>query len=224
MSVLPEHPREGLPIGRAAFLGVFGLGVAGIAAAPRLKDAFSGVGLPAGLGPGSGWRIYTVSSPMPIFDPATFQLKISGLVESPTTLGWNEIASLPSGTQTSTFHCVTGWSVDNVVYEGIRPKTLTDLVRPKPEATHVTFISLEQPYVDQITLDQFLLPDNILARTLGGAPVKREQGAPLRMVIPQMYGYKGVKWTTEIRFDDHGEAGFWEQRGYDADAWVGRSN
>ena len=224
MSVLPEHPREGLPIGRAAFLGVFGLGVAGIAAAPRLQDAFSGVGLPAGLGPGSGWRIYTVASPMPVFDPATFQLTISGLVESPTTLGWNEIASLPSGTQTSTFHCVTGWSVDNVVYEGIRPKTLTDLVRPKPEATHVTFISLEQPYVDQITLDQFLLPDNILAHTLGGAPVKREQGAPLRMVIPQMYGYKGVKWTTEIRFDNQEQPGFWEQRGYDADAWVGRSN
>jgi DMSO/TMAO reductase YedYZ molybdopterin-dependent catalytic subunit len=39
-----------------------------------------------------------------------------------------------------------------------------------------------------------------------------------------MYGYKGVKWVTDIRYDAVEEPGFWEQRGYDTDAWVGRSN
>ncbi len=39
-----------------------------------------------------------------------------------------------------------------------------------------------------------------------------------------MYGYKGVKWLREIRYDAAAAAGFWEQRGYDIDAWVGHSN
>ena len=52
----------------------------------------------------------------------------------------------------------------------------------------------------------------------------KEHGAPLRLVIPQMYGYKGVKWLTEVRATDRPQVGYWEQRGYDTDAWVGRSN
>jgi DMSO/TMAO reductase YedYZ molybdopterin-dependent catalytic subunit len=46
----------------------------------------------------------------------------------------------------------------------------------------------------------------------------------MRLVIPEMYGYKGVKWLTRIDLVPKLEEGFWEQRGYDVDAWVGRSN
>ena len=48
--------------------------------------------------------------------------------------------------------------------------------------------------------------------------------APLRLVIPQMYGYKGLKWVSALRFDAEPGRGYWEQRGYDVNAWVGRSN
>jgi DMSO/TMAO reductase YedYZ molybdopterin-dependent catalytic subunit len=44
------------------------------------------------------------------------------------------------------------------------------------------------------------------------------------VIIPQMYAYKGVKWLSGIRFDARPGLGFWEQRGYDVNAWVGRSN
>jgi DMSO/TMAO reductase YedYZ molybdopterin-dependent catalytic subunit len=46
----------------------------------------------------------------------------------------------------------------------------------------------------------------------------------VRLVIPEMYGYKNVKWLTHIELVPKLSAGFWEQRGYDVDAWVGRSN
>ena len=59
---------------------------------------------------------------------------------------------------------------------------------------------------------------------MDGLPLTRAHGAPLRLVIPQMYGYKGVKWLPEIRFDATASTGYWEQRGYDVDAWIGRSN
>ena len=88
----------------------------------------------------------------------------------------------------------------------------------------MTLQSLETPYVDQISLDQFREPDAMLARRQDGKPLTRSHGAPLRLVLPSMYGYKNVKWVRELRFDATAAPGYWEQRGYDVDAWVGKSN
>jgi DMSO/TMAO reductase YedYZ molybdopterin-dependent catalytic subunit len=224
-----EIPRAGLPIGRAAFLGTILAGIGGIAIAPKVASLVNGAtdALPAGIGdlvPGGGWRIYSIVTPLPRFDPATYELRIHGLVEKPVTLRWHEVAALEGERQVSTFHCVTGWTVENVHWEGIRASTIADLVRPKPSARYVTFQSLEAPYVDQLTRGQFELKDTMLARQMDGKPVTREHGAPLRVVVPQMYGYKGVKWLSEIRYDAEAAPGFWEQRGYDIDAWIGHSN
>ena len=224
-------PREGLPIGRAALLGTFVAGVAGIAVAPTISRMLSGAvpAAPGGFamscpGLGGGWRIYSVQSPLPTFDPKTFELRITGLVEKPQTLRWSEVAELPGERQTSTFHCVTGWSVNNVHWEGIRAQTIIDLVRPTDAARFVTLQSLETPYVDQVSLAQFREPDAMLARHQDGKPLTRSHGAPLRLVLPSMYGYKNVKWVRELRFDATQAPGYWEQRGYDTDAWVGKSN
>jgi len=77
------------------------------------------------------------------------------------------VAALPGERQTSDFHCVTGWSVDKVHWEGIRAQTLIDLVRPAANARYVTFVSTEEPYVDQLTLAQFMTPDVIERLLLG---------------------------------------------------------
>jgi DMSO/TMAO reductase YedYZ molybdopterin-dependent catalytic subunit len=224
-------PREGLPIGRAALLGTFAAGVGGIAVAPALSRMLSSAvpSAPGGFadvlpGLGGGWRIYSVQYPLPRFDPKTFELRITGLVEKPVRLRWSEVAALPGEHQTSDFHCVTGWSVNNVRWEGIRPQTIIDLVRPTPAARFVTLQSLETPYVDQVSLGQFREPDAMLARSMDGKPLTRSHGAPLRLVLPSMYGYKNVKWVRELRFEAKQTPGYWEQRGYDTDAWVGKSN
>ena len=224
-------PREGLPIGRAALLGTFAAGLGGIAIAPKLSSLLSSAvpSAPGGFadvlpGLGGGWRIYSVQSPLPVFDPASFELRITGLVERPQRLRWSEVAALPGERQTSDFHCVTGWSVDKVHWEGIRPQTIIDLVRPKPAAAFVSLQSLETPYIDQISLQQFREPNALLARRQDGKPLTRSHGAPLRLVLPSMYGYKNVKWVRELRFDAVQTPGYWEQRGYDTDAWVGKSN
>lgn len=217
-------------IGRAAFLGVVATGLAGIAVAPAVSRTLGGAlsrVVPRELQdliPGDGWRIYNVANPMPRFDPAAYRLTVSGLVDRPLTLTWPQVAALPGEEQVSDFHCVTGWSVGGVHWEGVRAQALVDLVRPRPEARFVSFLSLEEPYADQLTLEQFTLPDVMLARHMDGKPLSRDHGAPLRLVIPRMYGYKGVKWVRAVRFDDRPGLGYWEQRGYDVDAWVGHSN
>ena len=64
----------------------------------------------------------------------------------------------------------------------------------------------------------------MLAYELDGRPLSRAHGAPARVVIPEMYGYKGVKWVSRMEVLDHEPTGYWERHGYDRDAWVGRSN
>ena len=65
-----------------------------------------------------------------------------------------------------------------------------------------------------------LLPDVMLAYEMDGAPLPQEHGAPVRVVIPDMYGYKNVKWVERIELVPRSSLGYWEQRGYDVDAWV----
>jgi sulfoxide reductase catalytic subunit YedY len=174
--------------------------------------------------PKSGWRIYTVSGSLPSFDPATWRLQVSGLVEQELVLTHRELLALPRVTQVSDFHCVTGWTVKNVRWTGVRITDIFAKARPTPEANALQFISAEKPYLDYLTMEQALLHDVMLAYEMDGKPLAREHGAPVRLVIPEMYGYKNVKWVTRIELLPRPTAGYWEQHGYDVNAWVGRSN
>jgi DMSO/TMAO reductase YedYZ molybdopterin-dependent catalytic subunit len=226
----PEIADEPSAFGRRAFLGVVGFGLSALAwggAASELLSRSTTV-LPAGVRKavpfGQGWRIYSVNRPYPSFEPARWSLTIDGLVERPVTLSWDDFLALPQREQTSDFHCVTGWSVDDVRWSGVALAELLRRVRPLPSARGLEFISAERPYVDTLTMAQAAMPDVLLAHQMAGEPLPREHGAPVRVVIPKMYGYKGVKWLARIRVVDRIAPGYWEQRGYDTDAWVNGSN
>jgi DMSO/TMAO reductase YedYZ molybdopterin-dependent catalytic subunit len=161
---------------------------------------------------------------MPLFDERAWRLEIGGLVEQPVSLTYKELLALPRAEQVTDFHCVTGWSVPKVRWAGVRFADLLALVRPTPAAKAIRFVSLEDPYQDSLTLPQALLPDVMLAYELDGKPLSRPHGSPARVVIPEMYGYKGVKWLTRMELVDHEPTGYWEGLGYDQNAWVGRSN
>jgi DMSO/TMAO reductase YedYZ molybdopterin-dependent catalytic subunit len=161
---------------------------------------------------------------MPTFDPATWRLQVGGLVDKPVTLDYHELRSLPRTTEIRDFHCVTGWSVPHVHWTGVRLTDLFDHVKPQFSAQAVRFTSAEVPYVDYLTLQQASLHDVLLAYEMDGKPLPREHGAPVRLVMPEMYGYKSVKWVSRVDLVMQADDGYWEQLGYDRDAWVGRSN
>ncbi len=230
----PESPRENLGarrLGRAGFIGVVGAGVATLFYGKAISRATSQVTNPLSdatgltrLIPSSGWRIYTVADSMPTFDPATWRLRVDGLVRRPLELTYAQLLALPKAEQVSTFHCVTGWVVDNVHWGGVRFHDLLAQARPLPQAGALHFISAENPYDDYLDLRQVTLRDVMLAYEMDGKPLPQEHGAPVRVVIPEMYGYKNVKWVERIELVARPGSGYWEQRGYDNDAWVGRSN
>ena len=213
-------------IGRAAFLGLLGTGIAGLFFA-RDVTGFVGRIMPDGPAfiPGSGsWRIYTIGNGIRRIDPAAYRLRIDGAVERPVTLTLAEIERLPVARQVSDFHCVTGWSVTNVRWRGVRFADLLDLAGPTPGARSLRFVSDEPRYDDSLTLAQAALPDAMLALEMDDKPLSQAHGGPARVVMPQMYGYKSVKWVTHIEVREDVVPGYWEQNGYDADAWIGRSN
>lgn len=226
LSLSDPDPR---PYGRRTFLLLLAGGVSSFAWAGWASRIFSPVTsqfsqLVANVLPVGGWRIYTISGSMPVFDPSSWRLQIDGLVRHPQRLTYDQLRSLPRAEQVSTFHCVTGWTVNNVHWAGVRFNDLFALVDPLPAARAVRFVSLEQPYDDSLTLEQTQLADVMLAYELDGQPLSRPHGSPARVVIPEMYGYKGVKWLTRIEFVANQPQGYWEGLGYDQDAWVGRSN
>jgi len=217
------------PYGRRAFLALVAGGISALAWASWAEGVFSPVTsafsqLLGNLFPVGGWRIYTISGSMPIFDPSQWRLQIHGLVRRPVSLTYYELGALPRAHQVSNFHCVTGWSVDGVRWAGIRLQQLLRLVDPLPSAHAIRFVSAEEPYDDSLTLEQALLPNVMLALEMDGQPLSRPHGAPARSVIPEMYGYKGVKWLARMELVAKQPTGYWEGLGYDQNAWVGRSN
>jgi DMSO/TMAO reductase YedYZ molybdopterin-dependent catalytic subunit len=221
-----EEPRR---YGRRLFLATVVGGVSSLYWGKAAWDHVTGVVSPvaealAPIIPSSGWRIYTISGSMPKFDPATWRLKIGGLVDQEVSLNYEQLRALPHVEQVSTFHCVTGWTVNNVHWGGVRLHDVLAAARPQASGQALRFVSMENPYVDYLTMGQAAMHDVMLAYEMDGKPLPREHGAPVRLVIPEMYGYKNVKWLQEIDVVPQAIDGYWENLGYDRDAWVGRSN
>ena len=230
---IDERQRDDLrPYVRRTFLAVVGGGLTSLwwgkpvwdALAPALRPAADILPSQVRQIVPSGWRIYTVAATMPAFNRRSWRLRIDGLVERPLELGYEQLLALPRAEQVSDFHCVTGWSVKNVRWAGVRFQDLLRAARPLPGATALTFVSAERPYVDSLTLEEAYLKDAMLAYEMDAKPLSRPHGAPARVVIPEMYGYKNVKWVERISVAKRPLDGYWEVRGYDRDAWVGHSN
>lgn len=213
-------------IGRAGFLGLLGAGVAGLFFAKDFTGAVDRL-VPkqvSSVVPASGWRIYTIAATMPDIRPAAYQLTVEGLAGKPASFTLDDLKAMPRADQVSDFHCVTGWSVEDVNWGGVRIQDVLDRVDPAKSVTSLRFFSAEEPYEDSLTLEQALLPGVMLAYEMDRGPISRPHGAPVRLVMPRMYGYKSVKWVTRIELRAEGVAGYWERHGYDVDAWVGDSN
>ena len=225
--------QKGKPIGRRVVLGMAGIGaLGGVFGAPVdgwvadvLQPLSSGVGSGiADLIPGSDYfQLYTVTSGFPEVPP-DYHLVLDGLVDKPLSLTVPDLEAMPPTTLVRDFQCVTGWRVPGVHWTGVKLGYLLDQAGVAPEGKAVFFESFDGVYTESLTMDQATLPDVIIAYQMLGAPVTRPHGGPVRLYIPEMYGYKSIKWLSKISVVAVEGSGYWEQYGYDLNAWIGRSN
>lgn len=168
------------------------------------------------LPPGQRWidapLVYDIG-PVPSIDLSAFRLAVAGAVESPLLLSWDEVLSLPCTRLVRDVHCVTSWSVRDVVWEGVRVRELVDRVLPSPDVRWVT-VRGRDGYATSIPLEDFARPDSLLAYRMNGLPLAEHHGHPLRLVVPALYAWKSAKYVERIEFSVHIQRGFWEERGY----------
>ena len=234
-----ELPREDVPVGRRVLLGMVGLGALGVLWGATVQSGLDRAlrpitlndrtGLSAFLPTSSRFRIYSVTGSLPSRTDLDYRLTVDGHVDHPAALDLADLrARLPQTAMTKDFQCVTGWRVPDVPWEGVRLGHLLDEVGVRPGASHVRFWSFDGVYTETLTMEQARRDDVLVAHHMLGAPVTREHGGPVRLYVAPMYGYKSLKWLERVEvvtaLDQPSDPGYWENLGYDTDAWVGQSN
>ncbi|HYX68574.1 MAG TPA: sulfite oxidase-like oxidoreductase [Terriglobales bacterium] len=168
--------------------------------------------LPPGQSLTLKWPVLHYGS-VPRFDPARWDFKISGLVERPVSLTWEEFNRLPRFEDTSDFHCVTRWSRFDNHWGGVAFREILKLVKLQPRAGFV-LVHAEQGFTANVPLPDLDRPNVLFATHHDGQPLTPDHGYPLRLIVPHLYAWKSVKWVRAIEFHDHDVPGFWEQNGY----------
>lgn len=140
------------------------------------------------------------------------------------TLAFADLTEMEPVGITADFQCVTGWRVDDVPWKGVRLADVLDRVGVQPGATHLRLTSFDGVYTESLTLEQARRDDVLVAYQMFGKGITKAHGGPVRLYVVPMYGYESLKWLDGIEVMDELRLGYWEQLGYDIDAWVGSSN
>jgi len=150
---------------------------------------------------------------MPTIDIQTYVLSVGGLVNGERDFSWQEILAMPKNKVNCRLTSVSGWSV-RADWEGIKWSDFLRKITINIKANHVRFSTVGGGYRTVVSCKDLENPRILLAYGVNGEPIEPDYGGPLRMVIPNLWGYKSCKWLGEIDFIDQMEGGYWEDRGY----------
>lgn len=148
------------------------------------------------------------------FVTSPWTVTIDGLAENTGEFALEElIANFEQERRVYRMRCVEAWSMV-IPWNGFELRDLIELVVPKPEAKYVAFTTvyrpeqmigqrrnlLQFPYVEGLRLDEAMNPLTLLATGLYDKPLLNANGAPIRLVVPWKYGFKGIKSIVKISF------------------------
>lgn len=142
-----------------------------------------------------------------------WSLEVAGACKQPYSLGFEELLQLEQIDDTSDFHCVTTWSRMDIPWRGVRLGDVIAASEPRDQAAFL-MCHASDGYTTNLSLEEALKPDVLLAYQADGAPLPREHGGPVRVVTPQLYAWKGAKWISKLELLTENRRGFWEERGY----------
>jgi len=158
------------------------------------------------------WPVLHFGS-IPRFDGEHWDVEVSGLVEEPFTLSYQELLDLPRVTVDADMHCVTGWTTLDNTWEGVSFRTIVERAKPTDEAKWVIAHGANG-YTSDLSFEAMDDDDVLLAWRNHGEDLTAEHGWPLRLVVPKRYAWKSAKWLTGLEFTAKNSRGFWEVRGY----------
>lgn len=147
-------------------------------------------------------------------DKEGYVLKITGLVDHPERYTYDQIVDDDKHhKKVVTLNCVEGWSV-TILWEGILVRRLIEEAKPLPSAKTIIFHA-HDGYTTSFPIAYIMDNDIIMAHKMNGIALPPERGFPFELVAEGKWGYKWIKWVTEIELsEDANYKGFWERRGY----------
>jgi DMSO/TMAO reductase YedYZ molybdopterin-dependent catalytic subunit len=169
------------------------------------------------------WPVLDLGTETPAIAPERWRLVVDGAVERPLTLAYADLLALPQVEEESDFHCVTGWSIFDLRFRGVRLETVLALARPRADATHL-MAHASDGYSTNLPLEEALKPDVLLVHGVDGKALPRDHGGPVRIVVPQLWAWKGAKWVSRLELMTQDRRGYWEIRGYSNTAYPWRDD
>jgi sulfoxide reductase catalytic subunit YedY len=160
---------------------------------------------------------YAVAEAAKDFDTTGWQIRVEGLVHKPTTFTIPELKSVgPIEERIYRMRCVEAWSMV-IPWAGLQLSHLIDAVEPMADAKYVALETLydpqrmpgqntsvlQWPYIEGLRLDEARHPLTLLAVGLYGKELPAQDGAPVRLVTPWKYGFKGIKSIVKISLTEH---------------------
>ena len=159
------------------------------------------------------FRENSINGPQHV-DAESYRLQIAGLVENPKSYAYDEVIdNYQRYKKVVTLDCVEGWSA-TILWEGVLVRELIDEAGLLPGAKVVIFHAYDG-YTTSLPVDYIMNNDIIMAFRMNEITLPPERGFPFQLVAESKWGYKWIKWITEIELsDDVNYRGFWESRGY----------
>lgn len=176
--------------------------------------------LPPGQHLTRDWPVLDLGT-QPAVPTEGWSLRVFGAVAEAATLDWAGFLALPQRAFRSDMHCVTTWSRYDNDWQGVATRDLMALVQPAAEARFVILHS-HDGYTTNLPLADFAADDALFATHWQGAPLTREHGGPVRVIVPHLYLWKSAKWVQRVEFSPVDKSGYWEVNGYHrrGDPWA----
>ena len=159
------------------------------------------------------FRENSINGPQEV-DADSYRLSVSGLVQNQSEYTYDQVIGAHDlYKKVVTLDCVEGWSV-KILWEGVLIKDLLNEAGLLSEANIVIFHAYDG-YTTSLPIDYILDNDIIMAYKMNDVVLPAERGFPFQLVAESKWGYKWIKWITEIEVsDDTNYEGYWESRGF----------
>ena len=141
-------------------------------------------------------------------------LAVDGMVSNPLSLGFADLIALDRQDQVTDFHCVEGWSVYDVPWNGVPLAGLLDLAGADTSATYLTFHCVGGQYSESLPISVAREPRTLIGYGVDGSTLPLAHGFPARLVVPRLLGYKNAKYLSRIEVTNYAVTGYWEAHGY----------
>ncbi len=142
-----------------------------------------------------------------------WEIEITGLIEKPIILKWEDLMKIPSITVKARLTSVTRWSIGGN-WTGIHISEILKICKIKKDVKFVRVFSYRKNYDTSIPIDIAFKEKTILAYKFNGYDLTEDYGGPIRLLVPYLWGYKSAKSIVKIEFSDRYVSGYWEKRGY----------